>query len=106
MNSIIINKNTAVVNAPFAGIGRLIKTMREGMGLTQHQLSCVVRCTPPLVAAWEQGTQLPAQNSVMRLAALFEITPENLLMGMSFLGSLDDDDRSLMAMEPACLEVH
>ena len=42
----------------------------------------------------------------MRLAALFEITPENLLMGMSFLGSLDDDDRSLMAMEPACLEVH
>ncbi|MBO9484336.1 helix-turn-helix transcriptional regulator [Salinisphaera sp. G21_0] len=83
MNNSIIDKVTPKLKQPFESVGFLIYTMRENYGWNQTELAAKVGCTPACVSAWESGRMLPQSKNVLRLAGVFEMTPAEILMGMS-----------------------
>jgi transcriptional regulator with XRE-family HTH domain len=53
------------------GIGHRIAQAREAAGMTRVELAWRLRCSVPLVEAWERGTRNPAA-SLDRLSRLAE----------------------------------
>ena len=58
---------------------RRIKTLRKSRGITQEQLAGYLEISPQAVSRWETGTSCPDISLLPQIAALFEITVDELL---------------------------
>lgn len=91
MNNSIIDKNQKNIKQPYESVGLLIFTMRESLGWNQSELAEKIDCTPGCVSSWESGRVLPQSKNVLRLADVFEMSPAEILMGMSCLDSAENE---------------
>jgi len=62
-------------------LGSRVKTLREERGLSQRALSQQLGISKSMVTKYEGGIHTPTVGVVIRLAALFEITLDSLLLG-------------------------
>ena len=58
---------------------RRIKNLRKSRGITQEQLAGYLDVSPQAVSRWETGTSCPDIALLPQIAALFEITTDELL---------------------------
>ena len=58
---------------------RRIKSLRKSRGITQEQLAGYLDVSPQAVSRWETGTSCPDISLLPQIAALFEITVDELL---------------------------
>ena len=70
--------------------GHHLRTLREAQGWTQEQLAVRVRAFPTMIGKWERGTVAPGAANVAKLAALFDVRPQDFC---------DADPRSLSLIE-------
>jgi transcriptional regulator with XRE-family HTH domain len=54
-------------------------TSRERVGLTQQQVAAAIGVQTATVSAWERGLGTPSSSVIRRLAAVYQITVEDLL---------------------------
>ena len=76
---------------PFRDVGWLIKTLREGEGFSKQQLADQVPCGISTLEQWEAGDVLPQNSKVIRLAEIFDTSPQNIAMGMSCLSTCENE---------------
>jgi transcriptional regulator with XRE-family HTH domain len=60
-------------------LGSRVKTLREARGLSQRALSQQLRISKSMVTKYEGGLHVPTVTMLVRLAALFGVTPDSLL---------------------------
>ena len=60
-------------------IGRTIAGLRDRSGLTQEQLADMIFVSKDLVSKWETGKSRPDYNSVLRMAGVFTVDPEEIV---------------------------
>ena len=65
--------------ADIKNIGYNVKRLRTQKGLTQTAVADVIHVTPQAVSRWETGACYPDLGSLVLLAALFEVTVDELL---------------------------
>ena len=56
-----------------------LKVLRESKGVTQSQLGEFIGAKKSAVSLWESGKRQPDQETLVRLAAYFEVTVDYLL---------------------------
>lgn len=61
-------------------IGKFIQEERKNLGMTQEELASKVYVTSKAVSKWENGRGLPNIDGMIRLAELFNISVNELLM--------------------------
>lgn len=62
-------------------LGNRIYELRKGKGLSQKELGEMVGVTNKSVSKWENGTAIPKTDTLVKLANVFEISPQELLQG-------------------------
>lgn len=62
-------------------LGNRIYELRKGKGLSQKELGEMVGVTNKSVSKWENGTAIPKTDTLVKLANIFEISPQELLQG-------------------------
>lgn len=62
-------------------LGNRIYELRKGKGLSQKELGEMVGVTNKSVSKWENGTAIPKTDTLVKLASIFEISPQELLQG-------------------------
>ena len=62
-------------------VGKAIKTLRVGAGLTQHRLADLMGVTDQAVSKWERGLSVPDVSIVTKLSVLLNVDVDNLLEG-------------------------
>ena len=60
-------------------IGRTIKELRQKRGITQEELSKILRVSVQTVSRWENGINAPDLSMLPQLAAYFRVTTDYLL---------------------------
>ncbi|WP_211828694.1 helix-turn-helix transcriptional regulator [Kistimonas asteriae] len=81
--------NSAERATPNQGIGKCLKALREGTGLSTYQLAHYCGVHHLTVFAWEKGESKPLPEQLSNLAVLYETSIENILMGMECLEGLE-----------------
>lgn len=61
-------------------IGKILKDKRTDYGLTQEQLSEEIFVSRKTISKWETGKTTPDIDSLIRLAKLFDLSLDNLLL--------------------------
>lgn len=61
-------------------IGKFIQEERKNLGMTQEELASKIYVTSKAVSKWENGRGLPNIDGMIRLAELFNISVNELLM--------------------------
>ena len=69
----------------YRGIGKVLETLRVNSGRSVKALADEIGVSVGSVVRWESGEVLPQDSNIRKLAALYETSEENLLMGMTFL---------------------
>lgn len=62
-------------------LGNRIYELRKDKGLSQKELGEMVGVTNKSVSKWENGTTIPKTDTLVKLANIFEISPQELLQG-------------------------
>lgn len=62
-------------------LGNRIYELRKGKGLSQKELGEMVGVTNKSVSKWENATAIPKTDTLVKLANIFEISPQELLQG-------------------------
>jgi len=60
-------------------VGKRIKELREGMGVTKTELARQLRTSHANVVNWENGKRVPGADSIVRLCKFFGCTSDFLL---------------------------
>lgn len=63
--------------------GKRIKRLRNFYHLTQTELGLKVGVTKSTIAAYENDTRMPSYDTLIRLARVFHVTTDTLLLGKS-----------------------
>lgn len=105
MNNPSIDKNEPKLQLPFESVGRLIKNQREGLCISRVELCALIPCSTPCLKSWETGRILPNNKNLFLLAALFDMTPENILMGMSCIESVETETPEQVELTNDVLEL-
>lgn len=66
-------------NVQVPGMGKRIKELREGMGITQGELAKRLGSGRTIVSTYEQGTRSPSYAKLIRLAEIFNVSTDYLL---------------------------
>lgn len=61
-------------------IGLVLKTARKKLGLTQEEVATKIYVSQKSVSNWETGKTLPDIESLIRLAQLYQLSLDNLLL--------------------------
>ena len=82
------------------GASRNIRALRESRDMTQQQLADAVGVTREAVAKWESGVALPRMGAAVKLAALFEVSLDDLAADgkISASDGLKADERELLEL--------
>ena len=67
----------------YSRIGKLIKRRREKLDLTQAVLAERCEITEQFVSNIERSTSIPSTETIMKLAAALDTTPDEFLVGSS-----------------------
>lgn len=59
---------------------RTLKELREAAGLTQLDVAFALKVTPQTVYNWERGTREPKGSYLQRLAKLFKVSADDVLL--------------------------
>ncbi len=62
-------------------LGHRIKTMRQGLGITQEELAHRLEVTPQHISAIELDKRVPSLNFLARLAEQLDVTTDYLITG-------------------------
>lgn len=62
--------------------GNYVTLMREKLGYSQYQLGALVGVSDKAVSKWENGTAKPNLEHCVKLAAIFNISTDELLSRM------------------------
>jgi len=62
-------------------LGYRIKTMRQGLGITQEELAHKLEVTPQHISAIELDKRVPSLNFLARLADQLDVTTDYLITG-------------------------
>lgn len=62
-------------------IGAKIKALRKSQSITQADLAELIGSDSPLISRYERGISLPGIDQLMKIAAVFRVTPGELLPG-------------------------
>jgi transcriptional regulator with XRE-family HTH domain len=62
-------------------IGARIKALRKGTGMSQAELAELIGCDAPLIGRYERGVHMPGIEQLIRIAAVFNVAPGELLPG-------------------------
>lgn len=62
-------------------LGNRIYELRKEKGFSQKELGEMVGVTNKSVSKWENGTAIPKTDTLVKLATVFEISPQELLQG-------------------------
>ena len=65
-------------------IGEQLRTIRKGVGLTQDDVAEKLSVTRQAISNWEQGKTIPDLYSFARLAAFFQFSPDEFLLGKTY----------------------
>jgi DNA-binding XRE family transcriptional regulator len=68
-------------HTPIYDLPHQVKTLREKCDLNQHQLAHIVGITRSRLESIEQGTTYPTIDVVMKMAARFNVTLDQLVKG-------------------------
>ncbi len=76
--------------------GERLKSLRQGLGITQTELARRLNVTKSVVSYYELQERMPSPEIMMRLADIFHVTTDYLL-GLEHkklldVSDLDDDD--------------
>lgn len=63
--------------------GKMIAALRKQYGMTQLELAEKMGVTDKAVSKWERDLSCPDVNTLPRLAALFQVSVEELLQGQA-----------------------
>lgn len=56
-----------------------LKKLRDSKGITQADLAQILQASPAAVGLWEQGRRRPDYETLVKIAAYFEVTTDFLL---------------------------
>lgn len=59
-----------------------IKQLRSGAKVSQAEFAEMIECTKSQVAQWEVGNNYPKLENLIRIARVFDVTTDWLLMGI------------------------
>lgn len=62
------------------GFGNFIRDMRTKRGLSQFQLGRLIGVSDKAVSKWESGTAVPRISKCRKLADIFDITLDEMMM--------------------------
>lgn len=62
------------------GFGNFIRDMRTKRGLSQFQLGRLIGVSDKAVSKWESGTAVPRISKCRKLADMFDITLDEMMM--------------------------
>lgn len=62
-------------------LGNRIYELRKSRGLSQKELGEMIGVSNKSVSKWENGTAIPKTDTLVKLANIFEISPQELLQG-------------------------
>lgn len=82
-------------------IGGRISRLRKARGITQAKLAETIYCDKSVVSLWEQGKRLPDVDMVIKMAELFHVPVNYLLMG----GDIVTDQCEQCCYQKAYLEI-
>ena len=68
-------------NAYDKSLGHRIKTLRQGLGISQDELAKRLEVTPQHISAIELDKRVPSLNFLARLAEQFDVTTDYLITG-------------------------
>ena len=71
------------MDVDYSRIGKLIKRRREKLGLTQAVLAEQCDITEQYVSNIERSISIPSTETIMKLAAALDTTPDEFLVGTS-----------------------
>ncbi|WP_461218697.1 helix-turn-helix domain-containing protein [Lapidilactobacillus salsurivasis] len=98
--------------APSTGtiIGQNIRRLRKSKGMTQRELADKLNTIEQTISKMERGIFSPSTESLMQLCAVFNVTPNDLMLDMSVVeniraNALDDQDNSLQSLTKQMLPV-
>lgn len=69
--------------------GRLLKTARQRINLTQEQLASKLNVTSSAVSKWENGKNLPDREMLLKLSELLHLTLEDMYHPLETLARLE-----------------
>ena len=71
-------------------IGEQLKTIRNGVGLTQEDVAQKLCVTRQAVSNWEQGKTIPDLYAFARLASVYQFSPDEFLLGKSYFKGMQN----------------
>ncbi len=66
-------------------LGERLKALRIRKGLTQQELSAALNTDQTIISTWERDKSRPSGPALAAIAYLFNVTPEQLSTGASFV---------------------
>lgn len=82
-------------------IGKRILKLRRANGITQEMLAKMIFCDKSVVSLWEHGKRTPDVDMVVKLAKLFHVSVDYLLMG----GDMATDECEQCCYQRTYLEI-
>lgn len=61
-------------------LGEKIRALRRGKNMSQEKLAKQIKVHPVLISRYERGESSPSVNSVRRLAKVFRVSTDELLL--------------------------
>ncbi len=64
---------------PVEGVGKNLRKFRERQGYTQQVVADALQCSRAAIANWEANRSQPDFRTLVALARIFKVTPNDLL---------------------------
>lgn len=55
-----------------------LKTLRDELGLTQHQVANILGMKQPVIGRWERGVVTPSLQNAIRLCSVYSVSLDQL----------------------------
>lgn len=60
-----------------------ISSLRKQAGMSQHQLARALNLSPSAIGMYEQGRRVPAVDTLVQMARLFDVSLDMLVTGIA-----------------------
>ena len=81
-------------------IGNNIKTYRKNKGITQEELSELLKITPQAISKWESGTSFPDISMLIPLAKVLGVSTD-MILGYDVMSENDEETERIRNAEKA-----
>ena len=70
-------------------LSKQITDLRKKQGMSQSQLAKELSVSPSTIGMYEQGRRVPALDTLISMARLFNVSLDYLVTGKEFVGWID-----------------